>query len=75
MQCDIYQETFSNLAIESLNKVRLKKKQRGWLQRRKNLNEKLVSKLAINIKDILNKILCIWKLNVHFQMMSVSKKP
>ena len=52
MQYDICQETFSNLAIESVNKVIPKKKKRGQLQRRKHLNEKLVSKQEININNI-----------------------
>ena len=48
-----------DLAIESLKKVKRLKKHRGWLQRRKHLNEKLISKWEINIKDILKKT-CIF---------------
>ena len=44
-------ETF-DLATESFNKVKRLKKNRGWLQRRKHLNEKLLSKWEINIKNI-----------------------
>ena len=62
------------LAIKSLNKVRLKKeKNTGWWQRRKHLNEKLVSKWEINIKGILNKIPCVWKLNIYFYIMGILK--
>ena len=46
------------------------KTHRGWLQRRKHLNKKLVSKWEINIKDTL-KVSCIWKLNIQFLMMGV----
>ena len=42
-----------DLAIESLNKVRRVKKQRERVQRRKHLNEKLISKWEINIKGTL----------------------
>ena len=34
-----------DLATESLNKIKRLKKHRGWLQRRKHLNEKLISKI------------------------------
>ena len=44
-----------DLATESVNKVRRLKKHRGWLQSRKHLNEKLMSKWEINIKDTLKK--------------------
>ena len=54
-----------DIAIKSLNEVKRLEKHRGWLQRRKHVNEKLISKLEINIKDTLKKT-CIWKLNVHF---------
>ena len=42
-----------DLAIENLNKVRRLKNHGGWLQRRKHLNEKIMSKWEINIKDTL----------------------
>ena len=58
-------ELWLSHAIESFNKVRRLKQRRGWLQKRKHLNEKLISKWEINIKDTL-KLPCIWKLNVHF---------
>ena len=51
-------ETF-DLAIESLKKVKRLKKHRGWLQRRKHLNEKLTWKTLLKTPRI-------WKLNVHF---------
>ena len=54
-----------DIAIESLNKVKRLKKNGGWLQRRKHLIEKLISKWDVNIKDTL-KSPCIWKLNVYF---------
>ena len=38
-------------AIQSLNKVKRLKRYRVWLPRRKHLNEKLISKWEINIKD------------------------
>ena len=57
VHCDIYQEIF-DLVIESLNKVKRLKKYTGWLQKRKHLNEKLISKWEINIKEIL-KTSCI----------------
>ena len=53
-----------DLATESLNKVRLEKTQTMIAEKKEF--KKLLSKWEINIKDILNKILCIWKLNVHF---------
>ena len=53
-----------DLAIESINTAKRLKKHRQWLQRRKHLNEKLMSKWEINIKDSLKKT-CIWKLKVH----------
>ena len=43
-----------DLIILSLNKVKRLKRHRGWLQRRKHLNEKLISKWEINIKHTLN---------------------
>ena len=54
-----------DLAIESLNKVTRLKKHRGWLQGRKHLNEKLISKWEINIKGTL-KMPWTWKLNIDF---------
>ena len=42
--CHLPREIF-DLAIESLNKVKRLKKHRGWLQRRKHLNEKLISNI------------------------------
>lgn len=54
-----------DLAIKSLDEVKRLEKHRGWLHRRKHVNEKLISKLEINIKNTLKKT-CIWKLNVHF---------
>ena len=38
------------------------------------IEEKKASKWEINIKDTL-KTLGIWKLNIHFYMMGISKKP
>ena len=64
-----------DLAIERLNKFKRLIKHRGWLQRRKHLNEKLVSKWEFNVKYTLNKTPFIWKINVHLKLMSVSKKP
>ena len=55
-----------DLAIESLKKVkRLKKTQM--------IAENKVLKWEIDMKDTL-KTSCIWKLDVHFEMMDVSKK-
>ena len=51
------------------------KQHRGWLQRRKHVHEKLVSKWEFNVKYTLNKTPFIWKINVHLKLMSVSKKP
>ena len=59
MQCDIYQERFFDLAIESLDKIKRLKK---TLQ---VIAEKKAFKWEINIKDTL-KILRTWQLNVHF---------
>ena len=53
-----------DLATETLNKVRLEKTQTVIAEKKEF--KKLLSKWEINSKDILNKILCIWKLNVHF---------
>ena len=38
-------------AVESLNKVRGLEKHRGWFQKRKHLNDKLIQKWEISIKD------------------------
>ena len=38
VQCNIYQEIFWLLAIESLKKVKRLEKHRGWLQRKKRLD-------------------------------------
>ena len=38
-----------DLAIKSLNKVRRLKIHRGWLQKRKHLNEKLISKILLKV--------------------------
>ena len=53
-----------DLAIEILNKVRRLKRQRGWLQRRKHLNEKFISKWKIS--KILFKISCILEIKCLF---------
>ena len=44
-----------DLAIKSLNKDKRLKKHRGWLKWRKHLNEKLILKWEISIKDTLKK--------------------
>jgi len=51
VQHDILSTESFDLVTESLNKVRRLEKYRGWLQRRKHLNEKLIQneKLISNI--------------------------
>ena len=60
MQCDIYEEIF-DLAVERLNKVRMRKTQKVIAEKAFNS-----IKREINIEDTLKKMPCIWKLNVHF---------
>ena len=48
MQCDIHQEIV-DLTTESLRKLKRLRKHRGWLQRRKHLHEKLISKVLFKL--------------------------
>ena len=63
MQCDIYEEIF-DLAVERLNKVRMRKTQKVIAE--KAFKWEISIKREINIEDTLKKMPCIWKLNVHF---------
>ena len=52
-KCNVtFKREIFDLAIENLKKVKRLKKPRGWLQRGKHLNEKLISKWEIIIKDL-----------------------
>ena len=55
----------------SPNKVKRLKRHRDWLQSRKHLNERLILKWEIDMKDTL-KTPCVWILNVCFYVMGVS---